>query len=220
MEVKAESFKVRNVIGIIHGKDTTRSIIIGAHYDHLGIRDKVIYNGADDNASGTAGMLALAKIWSECNQPPDFNLIFAAWTAEEKGLLGSSYFAEHESVNPSNTLVNINLDMISRNDVTDTTGLQLSIGTLKGSDELKKLATVKNSLLQHPFILDLWESTGSGGSDYAPFAARKVPIMTFFSGYHKDYHTQHDTFAKADLSKMKSILMLVNSCLYDILNGF
>jgi hypothetical protein len=97
--VKAESIMVRNVLGFIQGLDSTKSIVVGAHYDHLGIRDGRIYNGSDDNASGTAGMLALAKYWATSTEKPACNIIFAAWTAEEKGLLGSSYFVQGPEIN-------------------------------------------------------------------------------------------------------------------------
>lgn len=211
--VNVEKLLVRNVLGLIPGQDSTKNIIIGAHYDHLGIRNGNIYNGADDNASGTAGMLALAKFWSESAQKPAFNLVFAAWTAEEKGLLGSRYFVDHNKVNPSNTMLKINFDMISRSAPEDSTGFIVSVGTVKGSDNLKTLANKSNQLLATPFALDLWECSEHGGSDYAPFSARKVPVMTFFSGFHNDYHTTQDISGKVDLTKMENILKLANGCL-------
>ena len=90
--VNSRRLPVRNVLGMLRGTDTTKSIIIGAHYDHLGRRGNRIYHGSDDNASGTAGMLALAKVQAGCREKPACNLIFASWTAEEEGLLGSSHF--------------------------------------------------------------------------------------------------------------------------------
>jgi Zn-dependent M28 family amino/carboxypeptidase len=213
--LKVEALKVRNVLGIIPGKDTTKNVIVGAHYDHLGIRNAFIYNGADDNASGVAGMLAIAKIWSKDSQKPATNIIFAAWTAEEKGLLGSSYFAQHTKADTSNFMLTVNLDMISRSSADDSAHLQLSVGTLKGSEVFKAIVQSNNLLLSHPFKLDLWEASKDGGSDYAPFASRNIPVMTFFTGYHDDYHSPRDTFNKVDLSKMKSVLWLANKCLLD-----
>jgi Zn-dependent M28 family amino/carboxypeptidase len=213
IEIKTEPLLVRNVIGIIPGKDTTKSIVIGAHYDHLGKRGNEIYNGSDDNASGVAGILALAGHWRKKNEQPAFNLVFAAWTAEEKGLLGSKYFVKNNSVTAENTLLYINFDMISRSAPDDSTGLQLSIGTLKEGMELRNMATQINQELPSPFELDLWEASENGGSDYAYFASEKIPIMTFFSGYQEDYHTIKDTSPKADLIKMASIIKLSNQCL-------
>lgn len=215
--VKSEKLLVRNVLGFIPGKDTTKSIIVGAHYDHLGIRNGNIYNGADDNASGTAGMLAIAKYWKESGAKPACNLVFAAWTAEEKGLLGSSYFVHHNKINPQNSLLKINFDMISRSAPEDTARLVVSVGTVKGSDYLKSLANRNNQLLDRPFHLDLWECSEHGGSDYAPFAGRKIPVMTFFSGFHDDYHTTRDIAPKADLNKMENVLKLANGCLMGFL---
>lgn len=217
VKVNAEPVLARNVIGMIPGIDTSKNIVIGAHYDHNGMRNGLIYNGSDDNASGVAGMLALAKYWSASNEKPAVNLIFAAWTAEEKGILGSSYFVESPSINKNTVLLNINFDMISRSAPEDTARRVLSIGTAKGSDDLKKVAETHNLSLETPFQLDLWEASETGGSDYVPFAAKHIPIMTFFSGFHDDYHSPRDISAKADLDKMLKVLKLANACLKEML---
>ena len=213
VEVKPEAVVVRNVLGMIQGKDSTRSIVVGAHYDHLGIRNGQIYHGADDNASGTSGMLALAKAWSGHSEQPACNIIFAAWTAEEKGLLGSSYFVQHTKANPEKVLLYINMDMISRSAPEDTARRILSIGTMTDSENLKRIAGESNSRLSHPFSLDLWDVTGHSGSDYGSFTAVKIPVMTFFSGFHDDYHTPRDISAKTDPQKMVEILKIVNDCI-------
>lgn len=213
--VKSESLVVRNVLGIIRGKDSTKSVVVGAHYDHLGVRNGYIYNGADDDASGVSGMLALAKAWCEYDKQPAFNIIFAAWTAEEKGFLGSRYYVMHSNANPDKLLLNINLDMISRSAPEDTASRQLSIGTMPGSDELRQIARASNLRLPHPFELDLWDVTGHFGSDYSSFTVRNVPVMTFFSGFHDDYHSPRDIAAKADLQKMENILKIVNECIWE-----
>jgi hypothetical protein len=217
ISVKSESLLVRNVLGIIKGTDSSRSIVIGAHYDHLGVRDGRIYNGSDDNASGTAGMLALAKYWATSIEKPPCNIIFAAWTAEEKGLLGSSYFVQNPAISNQNIRLYINFDMISRSAPEDSTKLIVSVGTVKGSDSLKNLAFKNNSKLARPFTLDLWECSENGGSDYASFATKQILVMTFFSGFHDDYHTPRDISAKADLDKMAAILNLTNNCLLEFI---
>ena len=215
VEVKTESMIVRNVLGILTGKDSTKNIVVGAHYDHLGIRTGQIFNGADDNASGTSGMLALAKKWVGHSEKPACNIIFAAWTAEEKGLLGSSFFVEHPKTLPDRILLYINLDMISRSAPEDTANNILSIGTMTGSDRLKKIAGASNQKRPHPFVLDLWDVTGHTGSDYASFTAVKIPVMTFFSGFHVDYHTPRDVASKVDFDKMGDILKVVNDCIQE-----
>lgn len=213
IEIKHERLDVGNVIGLISGKDTTKTIIVGAHYDHLGIINDSIYNGADDNASGTSGMLALAKKWSESNIKPEYNILFAAWTAEEMGLLGSEYFVQNFDFNNQKILLAINMDMISRSAPEDKTHRILSIGTQKGSDNLKEIATLSNNKLAKPFSLDLWETDGHSGSDYASFTAKGIPVMTFFSGFHEDYHTPRDKVSKVDLDKIQDVLFIVNNSL-------
>ena len=213
IELKHKRLDVGNVIGLIPGKDTTKTIIVGAHYDHLGIINDSIYNGADDNASGTSGMLALAKKWSESNIKPAYNILFAAWTAEEMGLLGSEYFVQNFDFNKQKILLAINMDMISRSAPEDKTHRILSIGTQKGSDNLKEIATFSNNKLTKPFSLDLWDTDGHSGSDYASFTAKGIPVITFFSGFHEDYHTPRDKISKVDLDKIQDVLFIVNNSL-------
>jgi hypothetical protein len=217
IKVKPGLQELRNVLGLIRGVDTTKSVIVGAHYDHLGIRKGKIYYGSDDNASGVAGMLALAKAWNERGEKPPFNIIFAAWTSEENGHLGSLYFVEKTKANPGKIIAYINMDMISRSAPEDTTHRQLSIGTMTVSENLRQIAIGKNSRMSPPFELDLWDVTGQSGSDYASFTPVEIPVMTFFSGYNEDYHAPGDVAGKADFQKMKDILELVNECLRQVL---
>lgn len=211
IELKHETHFVGNVLGLIPGKDTTKTIIVGAHYDHLGIKNDSIYHGADDNASGTSGMLALAKKWSESNITPKYNILFAAWTAEEMGLLGSEYFVQNLKKDDPEILLCINMDMISRSAPEDKARRILSIGTQKETEYLRKIASESNAKLQNPLTLDLWETNGHSGSDYASFTAKGIPVMTFFSGFHEDYHTPRDIASKVDLDKMQDVLFIVNN---------
>jgi hypothetical protein len=215
--VKAEPLFVRNVLGHIQGADTNNSIVIGAHYDHLGLRDDRIYNGADDNASGVAGMLAIAASRIKSGDKPPCNIIFAAWTAEEKGLPGSTWFVRNFDFSKQKILLNVNFDMISGSAEEDTERKVISIGLLKGTDKLKEIASSQNRTLKKPFELDLWETSGGGGSDYAPFATGKIPVMSFFSGYHHDYRTPRDVYSKTDPVKMEAILKLANRMILEFL---
>ena len=207
-----DTLLVNNVIGKIQGRDSTQTIILGAHYDHLGKRGNIIYYGSDDNASGVAGLLALARVWAESKTIPPCNILFASWNAEEKGLIGSEYFASTLS-SPDKVKLYINMDMISRSVVEDTARRQLSIGTRTNDEYLKELAWQINGTLSHPFILDLWDVTGHSGSDYASFTAKNIPVMTYNTGLHNDYHTPRDIPAAADLVKMGDVLKLVNESL-------
>jgi len=217
--VKSEEVMIRNVIGMIQGIDTTKNIIIGGHYDHLGVRKGLVFNGADDNASGVAGMLALAKAWSSHPGKPPCNIIFAAWIGEERGKLGSTYFAMHSRLVPRQVSLVINMDMISRSAPEDTGRIGLSIGTLTVNEDLRSLAKNVNSKLDHPFVLELWDVTGANGSDYRPFSDRKVPILTFHAGFPDEYHTPLDDFERVDLPKMEQILKIVNDCLWETLKN-
>ncbi len=206
-----------NVIGILPGIDSSRSIVIGAHYDHLGMHGDSIFYGADDNASGVAGVLSLAEKWGESVLKPPVNLVFACWTAEEKGLLGSEYFVKNKSKSDS-ILLYVNMDMISRSAPEDTLRNILSIGTRKSDLYLSQLSLETNNELTKPFNLDLWEVDGHWGSDYGSFTAINVPVMTFFSGFHDDYHSPRDTYKKTDPDKMYNVLKLVNGILLNYMD--
>jgi hypothetical protein len=215
--IKSQEVIIRNVLGMIRGMDTSRNIIIGGHYDHLGISKGEIYNGADDNASGVAGMLALAKTWANYPEKPACNLIFAAWVGEERGKLGSNYFALHSPIVPGQVSLVLNMDMISRSDSQDTSGTGLSIGTMTINEDLRTLAKRVNSTLERPFVLEVWDVTGATGSDYRPFSDMKVPILTFHAGFPAEYHTPQDDFDIVDLPKMEQILKIVHECLKESL---
>ncbi len=217
--VRQDRVKDRNVIGILYGADTSKYIVVGAHYDHLGIRNGLIYNGADDNASGVAGMIGLAKSWAACGNRPSCNMIFAAWAAEEKGQLGSRHFALNPFVNQEKILTVFNMDMISRSAPEDTTGRIVSVGTRPESENLRAIAAESNKKLSGSLIIDLWDVTGHSGSDYNYFSRKGVPVMTFFSGYNPDYHTTRDKVSRIDPSKMVNILNLVNQCISSVLKS-
>jgi hypothetical protein len=204
---------IRNVLGMIKGIDTTKYVVIGGHYDHLGMHGDSIFTGADDNASGTSGMLALARHWNSLEKRPPVNLIFAAWTSEERGHQGSKYYASHFATGQENIKLVVNFDMISRSAPEDTACNMLSIGVVKEDTLIRELSVRNNAALGINLELDLWITDGEGGSDYAPFAAYGVPVMTFHTGWDEDYHTPGDTRDKIDLSKMAKVLQLANSCL-------
>ena len=216
-KAKEERAVARNVLGMIKGSDTTKYVVIGAHYDHLGMRGDTIFPGAEDNASGVAGMLALAKRWSSSEKHSPCNLIFAAWTAEEKGQVGSKYFVSHFTPGQKSLLLNVNLDMISRSAPEDTACNILSIGFLKGDTLIRGIATRNNIALGIRFNLDLWEIDGTGGSDYTGFSALGIPVMTFYAGENSDYHSPGDTRNKIDWIKMIKVIQLANSCLEEFL---
>jgi len=218
IKVEDKAVSYRNVLGMIRGTDTTKYVVIGAHYDHLGMRNDSIFTGASDNASGVSGMLALANRWSNRNERPPCNLIFAAWDGEEKGQVGSQYFVRHFTPSITSVLFYMNLDMIARSDPKDTLCNMLDVGFLAGRTAIKEIAERSNISSGARLVLDFWETEGDGESDYVHFAENKIPILTFFAGADEDYHTPGDTRDKIDWGKMIRVVALANGCLEEFLD--
>ena len=207
VDIVHESKPVHNVIGYIPGK-TDEYVIVGAHYDHLGLGDEhslapsligQIHHGADDNASGTAGVIELAR-WFSKQPQQQRGILFMTFAGEELGLLGSAYYTSHPILPLEKAVAMLNMDMIGR--VRDDGKFYVN-GTGTGStlDALVSRIKVPPSLK-----LDLSESTGYGGSDHISFTAKQVPVIFFFSGLHGDYHKPTDTADKIDARKAAEIV--------------
>jgi len=173
--------------------------VIGAHYDHLGLGDEhslapsqigQIHPGADDNASGTAGVIELAR-WFAQQPLPKRGILFLTFAGEELGLLGSEWYVEHPILPLQDAVAMINMDMIGR--IRD--GKVYLGGTGTGSTFARLLEDVKPPVALH---LDLTEKTGYGSSDHTSFTTKQVPVLFFFSGLHGDYHKPSDTADKID----------------------
>jgi len=181
----------RNVVAAIEGTDKPDTyIIIGAHYDHLGTgkfgslynRDTTsIHNGADDNASGTSGLLELAHYFSE--NPPQRSLLFIAFSGEEMGLLGSRHFVENPTVPLDQTLAMINMDMIGRLN----SNKLLIFGTGSSPDWDSLIAEANIDSLSINTIPD-----GTGASDHTSFYNKQIPVLHYFTDTHADYHRPSD----------------------------
>ncbi len=183
-----------NFVGQIKGKkQADKYIVITAHYDHEGIRDGEIYNGADDNASGTAALFAMVKYFSK--KKPDHSLIFVAFDAEEKGLQGARHFVANLPVAKDSILLNINMDMLSRNDK----GELYAAGTFHyrqfqpGLEKVQKKAKIKLTLGHD--VPGTGRDDWTNQSDHATFHAAKIPFIYFGVEDHKDYHRPTDDFA-------------------------
>ncbi len=182
-----------NVVGMIRGtKQPDRYIIVSAHYDHLGVRGGVIYNGADDNASGTAAVLGMAR-WFKAH-PPDHSIVFALFDGEEEGLLGAKAFLENPPVPISSIVADVNLDMVSRNakDEIYAAGSSVNPAMKPLLDSLAAVAPVK-LMLGHD--TGLGENNWIQQSDQGPFATRKIPFVYFGVEDHPDYHKPGDKVA-------------------------
>jgi hypothetical protein len=215
--LESELISARNVLAVIKGEDTTQCIVIGAHYDHLGMYDGYIWNGADDNASGTVGVMTLAKAFMANAKKPAVNLVFAAWTGEEKGLLGSKYYVNNTPKEHGKVVLNINFDMISRDSPKDSLGNEFSVSYLKGFNQLKEISETTQKAYEPGMKLKMRESSGKGGgSDNAPFAAKGIPFLSYMAGFHEDYHNPGDEVSKANFNKMLSILRHAYMNIYEI----
>lgn len=184
-----EVITARNVLGMIDNH-AEKTVIIGAHYDHLGYGDEnslysgpaAIHNGADDNASGVSGVLYLAESLKKSNLK-GHNYLFICFTGEEKGLWGSNYYVNHPDLDKSKISYMINMDMIGR--LNDEKKLSISgIGTSPSFEPL--IDKIKTNL---HIVKDY---SGLGPSDYASFYSADIPVLGFFTGQHKDYHKPSD----------------------------
>jgi aminopeptidase YwaD len=242
-----------NVIGVLEGSDPVlrnEHIVIGAHYDHLGrggsgslaANSGEIHHGADDNASGTAGLLELARVFSAQRPKLKRTLIFVAFSGEEEGLLGSNYYVNHPPVPLANTIAMINMDMIGR--MKDRKLVIGGIGTatewreiIKQANAAQTMKVTANSDSGLPkgvpivvsangrpimtvdptgdFELTL-NDDGYGPSDHSSFYGKQIPVLFFWTGTHNDYHKPSDTSDKINYNDEARILSLVARIVRDV----
>ncbi|HUP41063.1 MAG TPA: M28 family peptidase [Vicinamibacterales bacterium] len=194
---------VRNVIGILKGSDPSlqaEAVIVGAHYDHLGRSGRFamsqnsngqIHHGADDNASGTAAVIEMARVAVEARREFRRTIVFMTFAGEEHGLLGSSYYVNHPSLPLEKTIAMVNLDMVGRasgrimvDGLANAPAIEADLTAAESASSLKLRA--------------LRGGPGAGASDDATFLLRRIPSINFFSGFHSDYHRPSDTWEKID----------------------
>lgn len=189
---KGNEFQGNNVLGLIKGSTLPNEyIVISAHYDHEGVKKGIIYNGADDNASGLCALFAFAEYYKK--HPPKHSVILAAFDAEELGLQGSKYFVRHSVVNFKSIKANINLDMISRSDNNELFAVGTSYNkSLKYIISNFKISNKIKILIGHDGYdgLENWVYT----SDHANFYKKGVPFLYFGVADHKDYHEPTDDY--------------------------
>jgi hypothetical protein len=206
-----------NVIGFIDNNANT-TILIGAHYDHLGFggegslyrgNDKAIHNGADDNASGVAVLLDLAARLSTKSQSAEFkdknNYLFMAFSGEEMGLLGSNYFSKNPTIDAESINYMINMDMVGRMN-SDSTLAVYGTGTSPIFKQTLKSNNDKFKLVEN--------ESGVGPSDHTSFYLIDIPVLHFFTGQHEDYHKPSDDSEKLNYDGMN----LISDYIYSIIN--
>ncbi|MGD8535354.1 MAG: M20/M25/M40 family metallo-hydrolase [Candidatus Aminicenantes bacterium] len=235
-EVETKLVNSMNVLGYIEGSDPElkkEAIVIGAHLDHLGRRGDYIFNGADDDGSGSVGVMEIAQAFAKNPVKPKRSIVFALWTGEEKGLLGSRYYVANSFMK---TAANLNLDMISR--VYEKERLAMMArrwGAEIGKEVLKKIDAKKyvnlsydahtpdigkimrennNHVGLHMHLQEQEEA--SGGSDHAPFARAKIPWAFFIAAMTEDYHQPSDTVDKVSPDLMEKIIRLTYLAAFDL----
>ena len=217
--VESRVIRVRNVVGVLTGKDTSKIIVIGGHYDHLGKQDGWIWNGADDNASGTVGVMTLAKACMATGQQPEKTIVFAAWTGEEKGLLGSKYFADHP-YDDAEMILNLNYDMISRDNIDDSLGVECSMVYTKKYSILKEMTDKHND--EYGLGLEVRYRPADrprGGSDHTSFAQKDVPVFYFEAGDPPEYHQPDDHISLVNWDKMVNIIKVGFLNIWELANS-
>jgi hypothetical protein len=249
VDIVRRSAPASNVIGVLEGSDPklkAEAIVIGAHYDHLGLGGEgslvqlmgQVHHGADDNASGVAGLLELARLFSM--ERPRRTIIFIAFSGEEEGLLGSNFYVNHAVVPLNQTVAMINMDMIGR-----SKDNKLIVGGVGTAQEWRSLIEAANSATRmsvsaggvqagasatqsmpvvvgangktivslnnnQPFALTLTED-GYGPSDHASFYAKQVPVLFFWTGIHEDYHKPSDTSDRINYEAEARIISFIAS---------
>ncbi len=214
LDIEPVKIQTQNVVAILEGSDPNLKdeyIVIGAHYDHLGyggcgsgsrMPDTIaVHNGADDNASGDAGLLELAEYLAANKDKIGRSIIFVAFGAEERGLLGSKYFIEHLPVDKDNIYAMLNMDMIGK-----STGKLSVLGTGTGDNWENILNEIKYDTTQMKVE---FTKNAFSGSDHASFYNAKIPVLFFYASSGKGYHTPFDDYDKINAQGEADVLKYI-----------
>ena len=216
LQVTLEEVRQRaeNVVAVLAGADSSlkdQNIVIGAHYDHLGFghfgtldsrAEGQIHHGADDNGSGTAALLRLAETLARSTPRPARTIVFAAFSGEESGLVGSRHYVNQPPFPLASTMAMLNLDMVGR--------LRDNRVTVFGTRSAQPLSAIVLQEARH-FGLEIAESDGVGRSDHMSFYNKKIPALHFFTGNHPDYHRPSDTWEKLNIDGIAKVVELVSA---------
>ncbi|NRD19912.1 M28 family peptidase [Winogradskyella eckloniae] len=227
----SESIISENVVAFIKGSEKPDEIlVISAHLDHEGIKNGKVYNGADDDGSGTVAMLEIAEAFKTAQQNghgPKRSILFLHVTGEEKGLLGSKYYADNDPIFPlENTVADLNIDMIGRTDPKRTIGTRnyiYLIGSDKLSTDLHTISEDVNSKyinleLDYKFNDDNDPNRFYYRSDHYNFAKHNIPVIFYFNGTHDDYHQPSDTPDKIEYDLLETRTRLIFHTAWEIAN--
>ncbi|HEV3025213.1 MAG TPA: M20/M25/M40 family metallo-hydrolase, partial [Pirellulales bacterium] len=209
--INRREVEVKNVVAVLEGDGphADETIVIGAHYDHLGFGGegsfvpnlKEVHNGADDNGSGTAALLEVARRLTTLGRKLPRRVVFIAFTGEERGLIGSARYCRQPLVPMDKTIAMLNMDMVGR--------LNDEKLIIQGVDTAPEFGTIIDALNERYHFQLTRQSGGFGPSDHSSFYAQKVPVMHFFTGTHGDYHRPSDDYDKLNLTGMRRIVEMV-----------
>jgi hypothetical protein len=230
-KAKTKLVNCKNVIGYIKGSDPELNkevIVIGAHLDHLGMRGDYIFNGADDDGSGSVGVMEIAEAFAKNPVKPKRSILFALWTGEEKGLLGSRYYVANPHFPLEKTVANLNLDMISRTWDKDYMKMMARMFGMNLDKETMDKIDPENFIMvsydaDTPGLEDVLRASNDyvglqvylresqeamGGSDHAPFAMSNLPWAFFNAAITEDYHQPSDTVDKINPKLIEKVIRL------------
>jgi hypothetical protein len=217
-DVKTTQISVRNVIGIIEGNDPDQIIVLGAHFDHMGMSNGYIWNGADDNGSGTVGVMTIARAIMATGKKPDKTIIIALWTAEEEGLYGSHYYVNNISYPVKNLKLNVNFDMISRYMASDNQKAVSMIYT-KACPLFRDITRANIKKYGIDIVVDYQPSDDPpGGSDHRSFVDAGIPVMRFRTTHPAEYHTPADEVRVTNWDIMEKIVRISFADIWDLAN--
>jgi len=218
-----------NVVAFIEGSEfPDEYIVISAHYDHVGMANGEIYNGADDDASGTTAVMEIARLFQKAKlegNEPKRSLVFLHCTGEEYGLHGSRFYTKNPLYPLNNTICNLNIDMIGRTDNkhAKSKNYLYLVGADRLSQELHDLSEKTNEkytqlILDYEFNEDNHPEQIYYRSDHYNFAVKNIPVIFYYSGEHPDYHKPTDTVDKIEFDKMQQRVKLIFATAWEIAN--
>jgi hypothetical protein len=217
VSMRHDKITLRNVVGVLEGAGplAKETVVVGAHYDHLGyggrsslsgVRKMAIHPGADDNGSGTTSILELARRFAARPQREGRRLVFIAFSGEELGLLGSDYYCKHPLFTLADTAAMYNLDMVGRLRKDPASGkdrlLTEGCGTAKPFADMLDRAAARYDLKM------VNKAGGSGMSDHDSFSRKRVPVLFVWTDYHADYHRPGDTADKINVPGIRKVVDL------------
>jgi hypothetical protein len=223
--VANEALPACNVVAVLPGSDPklrSEFIVVGSHLDHLGRRGDTYFPGADDDGSGTTGVLAVATMLAKNRVQPRRSVLFVCFCGEESGLVGSQFFVQNCPIPLGSIAAELQMDMIGRNEENQRRGEQAAdnvnslhlVGTEKLSRDLHALCLARNE--RAGFALEWDEEDVFTRSDHAKFAEKGIPIVFFFTGFHRDYHRPTDTPDKIDYAKLQRIATYVYDVAFEL----